>query len=68
MATAEQSAIERADANSVSTQEMPAGWRVIIARAGERVRTWYYHPNDDSRLIAALNNTAAEWFAAAQTA
>ena len=44
---------------------MPAigGWRVIIAKAGQRACSWYYHQNDDKRHVAGLERQATDWIA-----
>lgn len=41
---------------------MGTGWRVIVAKHGERSATWYYHVNDDKRLPGALMREAERRF------
>lgn len=48
--------------DGVSDHEMTSGWRVIVARCGERCATWYYHTNDDSRHRVALKAEAERRF------
>lgn len=55
--SAEAAVIARAD-DGVSDHEMTSGWRVIVARRGERSATWYYHSNDDARHRSALRAEA----------
>lgn len=45
-------------ADGVTDHDMGTGWRVIVARRGERCATWYYHVNDDARLPQALMRDA----------
>lgn len=61
MPSAEQSAIAAAK-DGVSDHAMTGAWRVIIARKGERARTWYYHNHDAHLHKAALRQQADEWF------
>jgi len=44
--------------DGVSDYEMTSGWRVIVARRGERCATWYYHTNDAPRHQAAIRAEA----------
>lgn len=50
--SAEQAAVRRAP-DGVSMQDMTGSWRIVIARKGDRVATWYHHASDDPRIIAA---------------
>ena len=61
--SAERGAAMRAQLG-VSDQAMTGAWRVIIARAPDRYRAWYYHENDDPRLKTALQVIAERWLAA----
>jgi hypothetical protein len=61
--SAEQAVISRSP-DGVSDHEMTSGWRVIVARKGERCATWYYHSNDDKRLPSALRIEAERRFTA----
>ena len=58
--SAEEAAISRAD-QGISEHDMPGGWRVLIARKGEKASTWYFHTNDDKRLAEALRKCAWRW-------
>jgi len=60
--TAERAAVARA-AIGVSDEAMTGGWRVIIARVLDRYVAYYYHKNDDARLIVALKLQAERWVA-----
>lgn len=53
MKSAERAAIDRSR-EGVHTHDMTGGWRVIVAKHGERHATWYYHINDDKRIAIAL--------------
>ena len=61
--SAEQSAIKRAPENGASDHAMTGNWRVIIARKGEKARTWYYNANDPDCFKTALRRVADEVFA-----
>lgn len=55
--SAERAVIDRS-AEGVRTHDMTGGWRVIVAKHGERHATWYYHVNDDARIAVALEREA----------
>lgn len=61
--SADQAAIARSP-EGISEHAMTGAWRVIIARAGEAARTWYFHENDDQRHKAVLHKQATEWLVA----
>lgn len=58
--SADASVRERAP-DGISTHAMTGAWCVIVARNGERARTWYHHNEDDRRLVDALHRQADAW-------
>lgn len=64
MKSAEKTIIANAP-SGVSDHDMGTGWRVIVARYGERAATWYYHVNDDPRIrkgiLADAERRYARW-------
>ena len=58
--SAEQSVVRRSP-DGITTHEMPGGWRVIVARLGEAYQAWYYHGNDDPRIVASCESAATRW-------
>jgi hypothetical protein len=57
-ASAEQSTIARSP-EGLSEHAMTGAWRVIIARKGEKARTFYFSDNDDARHKDAVRRVAA---------
>lgn len=45
----------------ISTHDMPGGWKVLVAKCGERSRTWYYAVGSDPRYIRSLEIGAQRW-------
>ena len=60
MASAERTVAARSK-DGVNAHDMPGGWRVVVARLGERYQAWYHHTNDDPRIIASVMNAAERW-------
>lgn len=61
MPSAENAIIARSP-DGVTNHDMGTGWRVIVARRGERVATWYHHVNDDKRLAESQMRDAERRF------
>lgn len=58
MTPTEEQSVRAKASDGVTEHDLSGGWRVIVARCGERIATWYHHRDDDKRLIAGQRAAA----------